>query len=48
MNRDLVLRRERPDDTEPTRTLHDLAFGVPEGREGVKGQHVAERCSSPR
>ena len=33
MNRDLVLRRERPDDLEPTRALHDLAFGVPEGAE---------------
>ncbi len=33
MNRDLVLRRERPDDLEPTRVLHDLAFGVPDGAE---------------
>src|SRR4051794_26858713 len=27
----LVLRRELPGDVEPTRTLHDAAFGVPEG-----------------
>ena len=33
MNRDLVLRRERPDDLGPTRVLHDLAFGVPDGAE---------------
>jgi putative acetyltransferase len=31
VNRDLVLRRERPNDVEPTRALHDLAFGVPDG-----------------
>ena len=27
----LVIRRELPGDEEPTRELHDLAFGVPEG-----------------
>ena len=27
----LVLRRELPGDVEPTRALHDAAFGVPEG-----------------
>ena len=31
MNRDLVLRRERPGDEASTRSLHDLAFGVPDG-----------------
>ena len=33
MNRDLVLRRERPGDLETTRALHDVAFGVPAGSE---------------
>ena len=31
MNPALVLRREMPGDEEPTRALHDAAFGVPEG-----------------
>ncbi len=35
MNRDLVLRRERPGDLEPTRALHDVAFGVPDGRRAL-------------
>lgn len=29
----LVIRRELPADVEPTRALHDAAFGVPEGAE---------------
>ena len=33
MNPDLVIRRELPGDEEPTRLLHDAAFGVPEGAE---------------
>jgi putative acetyltransferase len=31
VNRNLVLRREQPADREPTRRLHDAAFGVPAG-----------------
>ncbi|GAA4407174.1 N-acetyltransferase [Fodinibacter luteus] len=31
MNPDLVIRRELPGDEEPTRALHDAAFGVPDG-----------------
>lgn len=33
MDRSLVIRRELPGDEEPTRALHDVAFGVPEGAE---------------
>ncbi len=33
VNPALVLRRELPGDEEPTRALHDAAFGVPEGAE---------------
>ena len=43
MNRDLVLRRERPDDLEPTRALHDLAFGVPEGAEHSLETRILDR-----
>ena len=43
MNRDLVLRRERPEDTEPTRALHDLAFGVPEGAEHCVETRILDR-----
>ena len=32
MRDDLVIRREHPDDGAPTLQLHDVAFGVPEGR----------------
>ncbi len=31
MDSALVIRRERPDDTSPTRALHDIAFERPEG-----------------
>lgn len=37
MNPALVLRRERPTDVQPTRALHDAAFGVP-----ASGQHALE------
>ncbi|MGB7817166.1 MAG: N-acetyltransferase [Ornithinibacter sp.] len=37
MDPSLVIRRERPADREATRTLHDQAFGAPEG-----GEHAAE------
>ena len=43
MNRDLVLRRERPDDREPTRVLHDLAFGVPDGAEHATETLILDR-----
>ena len=43
MNRDLVLRRERPDDLEPTRLLHDLAFGVPDGAEHATETLILDR-----
>ena len=43
MNRDLVLRRERPDDIEPLRALHDLAFGVPEGAEHSLETRILDR-----
>lgn len=43
MNRDLVLRRERPGDLEPTRALHDLAFGVPEGAEHSVETQILDR-----
>ena len=33
VNPALVLRRELPGDEEPTRALHDAAFGVPDGAE---------------
>ena len=43
MNRDLVLRRERPDDLEPTRALHDVAFGVPAGAEHSVETRILDR-----
>ena len=43
MNRDLVLRRERPDDLGPTRVLHDLAFGVPDGAEHATETLILDR-----
>ena len=43
MNRDLVLRRERPGDLEPTRALHDLAFGVPDGAEHSVETRILDR-----
>jgi putative acetyltransferase len=43
VNRNLVLRRERPDDAEPTRALHDLAFGVPEGAEHSVETRIVDR-----
>ena len=43
MNRNLVLRRERPADTEPTRALHDLAFGVPDGAEHSVETRILDR-----
>lgn len=32
MRDDLVIRRETPADVQPTETLHDAAFGIPQGR----------------
>ena len=43
MNRDLVLRRERPGDLEPTRALHDVAFGVPAGAEHSVETRILDR-----
>ena len=43
MNPDLVLRRELPGDEEPTRALHDLAFGVPEGAEHSVETRILDR-----
>lgn len=43
MNRDIVLRRERPGDVEPTRALHDLAFGVPDGAEHSLETRILDR-----
>ena len=43
MNRALVLRRERPGDREPTRLLHDLAFGVPDGAEHSLETRILDR-----
>jgi putative acetyltransferase len=43
VNRDIVLRRERPGDVEPTRALHDLAFGVPEGAEHSLETRILDR-----
>ena len=43
MNRDLVLRRERPGDLEPLRALHDLAFGVPDGAEHSLETRILDR-----
>lgn len=43
MNPELVLRRERPGDTEPIRALHDLAFGVPDGAEHCVETRILDR-----
>jgi putative acetyltransferase len=43
VNRDLVLRRERPGDLEPLRALHDLAFGVPDGAEHSLETRILDR-----
>ena len=43
MNRDLVLRRERPGDLETTRALHDVAFGVPAGTEHSVETRILDR-----
>lgn len=32
MRDDLIIRREGPGDVAPTETLHDAAFGIPQGR----------------
>ena len=32
MRDDLIIRREHPDDADPTLALHDAAFGIPQGR----------------
>ena len=46
MNPDLVLRREQPGDEEPTRALHDAAFGVPEGAEHSVETRILDRLRS--
>ena len=43
MNRDLVLRRERPGDQASTRSLHDLAFGVPDGAQHSLETQILDR-----
>jgi putative acetyltransferase len=39
----LVLRRELPGDVEPTRALHDAAFGVPDGSEHSLETRILDR-----
>lgn len=39
----LVIRRELPGDEEPTRELHDLAFGVPEGADHCVETRILDR-----
>src|SRR5687767_4085097 len=39
----LVLRRELPGDEQPTRALHDAAFGVPEGAEHSVETRILDR-----
>ena len=43
MNPDLVLRRELPGDEEPTRALHDAAFGVPDGADHSVETRILDR-----
>ena len=39
----LVIRRELPGDEAPTRSLHDAAFGVPDGEESSLETRILDR-----
>ena len=43
MDPTLVIRRELPGDEEPTRALHDAAFGVPDGAEHSLETRILDR-----